>query len=336
MKQETMRSLKIGTLFRILDMASSVLSVVALLLIYNQVTENRNIDELNDMEWSLRTEKISKTPPPVQNDPAFSHGKLAVQVWPDICGGKLSHLFNSPFFPRFFDESHVISQTRAGLNKSNHGQRIYGFLQPIETGYYKFVLYSDHGSEFWFGANGSLASLKLAANVATRENRGRAPVGEIRFDSQISEEFLLEKGIKYPLEIIHLQGKEDDFVELHWIRPGKHYLEVITSEYISHSKDLQSVSQTANSKVESERQLGVTKPYLVTFLTDSTVDRTLPACSYTLPASTKPDVPRFHGYETIKEVIKVTSESDEDWRENTEAKAVVDLFMAGLEKIYPK
>ncbi|KAL9965425.1 hypothetical protein ACROYT_G029224 [Oculina patagonica] len=335
MKQETMRSLKIRTLLRVLDTGASVLSILALVLIYNRLTENRNVNESNSFEWKP-TQEASKTPLPLQNDPAYSHGKLAVQVWSGICGGKLSHLFKSPFFPRFFDESYFISQTRAGLNKSNHGQRIYGFLHPPETGYYKFVLYSDDGSEFWFGANGSLTSLKLAASVASREKSGRAPVGEIRFNSQISEDFLLEKGNKYPMEIIHLQGTDTGFVELHWIRPGKHFLEVITSEYISHFTNLQLVSQTAISKVESESQSSVTKPYLVTFLTDSTVDRTLPVCSYTLPASTKPDVPRFHSYKAIKEVTMVASETDKDWRKNTEAKEVVDLFMAGLEKIFPK
>lgn len=294
------------------------------------------MSESSNLEWKLRTQEISKPPSLLQNYPAYSRGKLAVQVWPGICGGKLSHLFNSPFFPRFFDESYFISQTSAGLNKSNYGQRIYGFLHPPETGYYKFVLYSDDGSEFWFGANGSLSSLKLAASVASREKSGRAPVGEIHFDSQISEDFLLEKGNKYPLEIIHLQGTEADFVELHWIRPGRHFLETIKSEYISHSTALQSVSQTTISKVVSESQFSVNKPFLVTFLTDSTVDRTLPACSYTLPASTKPDVPRFHSYKAIKEVTMVTNGNEKDWRKSAEAKAVVDLFMAGLEKIFPK
>lgn len=329
-----MRSLRIKTLFQALDTVGRVLSVMAVVLIYNQVKENPSVSELNSLDLK-RTEVVSKTTSSVKNNSVYNHGKLAVQVWPNICGGKLWHLLNSPFFPRFFDESYFISQTRAVLNKSNYGQRIYGFLQPPETGYYKFVLYSDDGSEFWFGSNGTLASLKLAANVASREKTGRAPVGEIHFDSQISEDFLLEKGNRYPLEIIHLQGTDADFVELHWIRPGKHFLEVVTSEHISHSVNFQSVFQTANFKVESKSQSSLsTRPYLVTFLTDSTVERTLSTCSYTLPAPTKPGVARFHGYKTIKEVTVVTN--DKDWRGNTEAREVIDRYMAGLEKIFPK
>ena len=329
-----MRSLRIKTLFQILDTVGRVLSVMAVVLIYNQVKENPSVSESNNLD-SKRTQVVSKTASSVKNNFAYNHGKLAVQVWPNICGGKLWHLLNSPFFPKFFDESYFISQMRAVLNKSNYGQRIYGFLQPPETGYYKFVLYSDDGSEFWFGSNGTLASLKLAASVASREKTGRAPVGEIHFDSQISEDFLLEKGNRYPLEIIHLQGTEADFVELHWIRPGKHFLEVVSSDYISHSVNFQSVFQTANFKVASKSQSTLsTRPYLVTFLTDSTVERTLSTCSYTLPAPTKPDVPRFHGYKTIEEVTMVTN--DKDWRGNIEAREVVDRYMAGLEKIFPK
>ena len=330
-----MRSLRIKKLFHILDTVGSVLSVLAVVLIYNQVKENPSISQPDSSDWK-RTQVVSKTTSTtVKNNSVYNDGKLAVQVWPNICGGKLWHLLNSPFFPRFFEESDFISQTRAVLNKSNYGQRIYGFLQPPETGYYKFVLYSDDGSEFWFGSNGTLASLKLTASVASREKTGRAPVGEIHFDSQISEDFLLERGNRYPLEIIHLQGTEADFVELHWIRPGKHFLEVITSEFISHSVNFESVFQTANFKVASKSQLSFsTRPYLVTFLTDSTVERTLSTCSYTFPAPTKPDVPRFHGYKTIKEVTVVTN--DKDWRGNMEAREVIDRYMAGLEKIFPK
>lgn len=335
-----MRSLKIRNFLRVLDTVSSVLSVIALLLIYNRVRENQEKTESNSLEWKW-TQQVSKTSQSsLEHDPASSHGKLAVQLWPNICGGKLSQLFNSPFFPRFYEESHLISQTSAQRNVNNYGQRIFGYLHPPETGYYKFVLYSDDGSEFWFGTNTSLASLKLAASVASREEIGSAPVGKIRFNSQISEDFLLEKGNKYPLEIIHLQGTEADFVELHWIRPGKHFLEIIKSDHISHSTELQSISRTAISKVASESQSSANqvpiKPYLVTFLTDSTVEHTLPACGYTLPVSTKPDVPRFHAYRAIKEVTTVTNENSKHWRENTEAKTVVDLFMAGLEKIFPK
>ena len=329
-----MRSLKIKTVFRILDTVGQVLSVLALVLIYSQVKENPSGSEPYGLEWKL-AQDVSKTTLSVKNNSVYNHGKLAVQVWPNICGGKLWHLLNSPFFPRFFDESYFISQTKAVLNKNNYGQRIYGYLQPPETGYYKFVLYSDDGSEFWFGSNGTLASLKLAASVSSREKIGRAPVGEIHFDSQISEDFLLEKGNRYPLEIIHLQGTEADFVELHWIRPGKHFLEVVTSEYISHSANFQSVFQTTAFKVASKSQSSfITRPYLVTFLTDSTVERTLSTCSYTLPVFTKPDVPRFHGYKTINEVTMVTN--DKDWKGDTEAREVIDRYKAGLEKIFPK
>lgn len=329
-----MRSLRIKTLFQILDSVGKVLSVIAVVLIYNEVKENPSISEQNSLDY-MRTQVVSKTTSSVKNNSVYNHGKLAVQVWSNICGGKLWHLLNSPFFPRFFDGSYFISQARAALNKNNYGQRIYGFLQPPETGYYKFVLYSDDGSEFWFGLNGTLASLKLAASVASREKTGRAPVGEIHFDSQISEDFLLERGNRYPLEIIHLQGTETDFVELHWIRPGKHFLEVVTSEFISHSGNFQSVFQTANLKVASKSQSSFsTRPYLVTFLTDSTVERSLSTCSYTLPAPTKPDVPRFHGYKTIKEVTIITN--DKDWRGNIEAREVIDRYMAGLEKVFPK
>ena len=333
-----MRSSKIKNFFRILDTLSSVLSVLAVLLIYHRLTEN-HLNVFNNMEWKKAQEDMEANPS-TTNNPKDTNivGQLAVQVWPNVCGGKLSNLFNSPFFPRFSEESYFISKSRAQLNKTNYGQRIVGYLHPKETGYYKFVLYSDDGSEFWFSTNESTTSLKLTASVGSRDRIGSAPVGEIRFESQISEDFLLEKGNKYPLEIIHLQGTEADFVELQWIRPGKHYLEIITSEYISHSTDFQSSSKTTSLKAAmSQPSVAMaTKFYLVAFLTDSIVKNTLPVCSYTLPVSIKPEVPRFHAFRDVKEVTIVTNEKGENWKANKEAKKVVELFMAGLEKIFPK
>ena len=329
--------MRISKIIRILDTVSSVLSVLALLLIYHRITDS-DFSRLNDLEWK-ETQKDFEASSSLLNDPESDiDGKLAVQVWPNICGGKLSNLINSPFFPRFSENSYFITETRASLNINNYGQRILGYLRPKETGYYKFVLYSDDGSEFWFGSNESVASLELAASVAARDMIGSVPVGEIRYQSQITDDFLLEKGNKYALEIIHLQGTEADFVELHWIRPGKHYLEVITSEYISHSPNFESTSRTAISTVqESHSSVSLTtKFYLVAFLTEGTMKKTLPTCSFTLPVSTKPEVPRFHAYGEVKEITIVTNEKDADWRANKEARKVVDLFMAGLEKIFPK
>ena len=335
----TMQTLKIKNFLRILDTSSSVLSVLAVLLIFHHMTENYS-NGLNKIERKNPKADLKGSRSHALNDSNndIANGNLAVQVWPNICGGKLLNLISSPFFPRFFEESYFISQTRSQQHQTNYGQRITGYLHPKETGYYKFVLYSDDGSEFWFGTNESMASLKLAASVASRGTVGSASVGEIRYDSQISEDFLLEKGNKYPLEIIHIQSTELDFVELHWIRPGKHYLELITSEYISHSPNLQSGYKTTSLK-GTERTSSVvmaTKFFLVAFLTDGTVKNTLPVCDYALLVLPKLDVTRFHAFREVKEVTIVANEKDTNWRENKEAEKVVELFMAGLQKIHPK
>ena len=332
-----MRGSKTKVIFRILDTLSSVLSLLALLLVYRRITDS-DFSLFNNLESKTRQNDFETTPTQENDLNRYNNGKLAVEVWPNICGGKLSNLYNSPFFPRFAEKSHFISETKTKLNESNYGQRIAGYLQPKETGYYKFVLYSDDGSEFWFGSNVRLTSLKLAASVASRDRIGSAPVGEIRYDSQITDDFLLEKGNKYPLEIIHLQGTEADFVELHWIQPGKHYLEVITSEYISHLSNSHPVSKIAvSSDAESQSTVAVTtKFYLVAFLTEGIVKNILPTCNFVLPASTKPEVARFHAYREVKEVTIVTNDKEGNWTKNKEAKRLADLFMARLGKIFPR
>lgn len=330
-----MRTLKVRKLRRIIDAIFTVFSVFGLLIIYLQL-KKRYLSVANTSD--LKNAEDFQTSPPGLHyaDDNVVNGKLAVQVWRDICGGKLSNLVNSPLFPRFSEESYFISETRAKRDQNNFGQRIVGYLKPKETGYYKFVLYSDDGSELWIGTNGSLGSLRLAASVASRDRIGSASIGEIRFESQISEDFLLEKGNRYPLEIIHIQGLEAAFVELHWIRPGKHYLELITSEYISHSTNFRQTSKFNEAKNEASQPVAfkTTNFYLVAFLTEGIVKRTLPVCDNILPIST--GLKTAHTIPDVEEVTVVTNAEDANWRESKEAKKIVDLFMEGLERIFPK
>jgi len=82
MKKDTMRSSKIKNFFRILDTLSSVLSVLAVLLIYHRLTEN-HLNVFNNMEWRKAQEDMEANPS-TTNNPKDTNivGQLAVQVWP--------------------------------------------------------------------------------------------------------------------------------------------------------------------------------------------------------------------------------------------------------------
>ena len=332
-----MRTPKIKNMLRILDSISSVFSILALLFIYEQL-KGKYFSVRNKMDSKGNAKDFQKSSQALYHvDSNIVNGKLAVEVWNDICGGKLSSLLNSPFFPQFSDEMYFISETTAKINRTNVGQRIEGCLIPKETGYYKFVLYSNVGSEFWFGANESLGSLKLAASVASRDNMGGASVGKIRFDSQISDDFFLERGSVYPLEIIHIQGSEVDFVELHWIRPGKHYLELVTSEYLSHFANFPQTSKIAKPRKPSRSAVAMkTNFHLLAFLTEGIAKRILPVCENELPVLTRPDTASIHNQSKVEEITLITDAKNADWRENKEVKNIVQLFKEGLEKKFPR
>ena len=337
MKKDAMRSLKIKDMSRILDSISSIFSILALMFIY-QLLKGKYFSVTNKIDSKENAKDFQKSSQALYYfDCNIVYGKLAVEVWNDICGRKLSNLVNSPFFPQFSDEVYFISGTAAKINRANVGQRVKGYLIPKETGYYKFVLYSNAGSELWFGANESLGSLKLAASVASRDSVGGAPVGKIRYDSQISDDFFLERGNMYPLEMIHIQGSKVDFVELHWIRPGKHYLELITSEYLSHFENFPQTSKIARPR-KPTRPAVVTKTnfHLLAFLTEGIAKRILPVCESTLPVLTRPDIGSIHDQSEVEEITMITDAKNEDWRENKEAENVVQLFMKGMEKKFPR
>ena len=332
-----MRGLKIKDMSRILDSISSVFSILALMFIYQQL-KGKYFSETNKIYSKENAKDFQKSSQALYYfDGNIVNGKLAVEVWSDICGRKLLSLVNSPFFPQFSDEVYFISETAAKINRTNVGQWVKGYLISKETGYYKFVLYSNAGSELWFGANESLGSLKLAASVASRNSMGGAPVGKIRYDSQISDDFFLERGNMYPLEMIHIQGSKDDFVELHWIRPGKHYLELITSEYLSHFANFPQTSKIARPR-KPTRPAVVTKTnfHLLAFLTEGIAKRILPVCESKLPVLTRPDVSSIHDQSEIEEITMITDAKNEDWRENKEAENVIQHFTKEMEQKFPK
>ena len=317
---------------RFCDGLVTVLAVLAMGFLFNRITGNHR----RFMILGKNTTRITANRQEEPHQTRAVQGRLGVQVWKNICGGKMANLLDSPFFPKFFDESYFITQTRQQLNTSNYGQRIFGYLHPPETGYYKFVLYSDDGSEFWFGDTADLQHMKLAGSVASRQTIGSAPVGEIRYNTQLSGDFLLDYGTKYPFEIVHLQGTQSDFIELRWIRPGKNTLEVIGSKHVSCCDELQAISGIFRKFANAVNDKN--KFFLVAFLTERIVQRTLNTCDtpISLPAAAKPHLPRFHGYKAVEEMHAVTRDWGENWRSNSEAKTVVELFMLGLEKIFPR
>lgn len=269
---------------------------------------------------------------------------LKGQVWNHICGDNMQHMFNSPLFPYYPDEELLISRTYSKLGKNNYGRRIYGFISPPITGFYKFIIYSDDNSEFWLSDNHSVDGLRCLASVSSRADIGSAPSDEIRFKSQISEDIFLTSTMKYPVEILHYQKQELDFVELHWIIPGESSFKVIEKEFLSSTREVRplpkQILRQENPKVSSEDNFTNPKPafFHVALITEWIRKAALPVCSYKTESYIKRHVYRYHGHKILRTSTSLYSGAwihDGKIQPRDPVSTVVSLFMKALEKIFP-
>ena len=341
----------------------SVFGLIALLVHFTGITKRPLFEssESSDETYYRETREISAkqsdllyenlvTEPSMAERTVSKHlgeieGMLTVGVWNHVCGDSMQHLFNSPFFPANPDEEGYTSRTYSKLNKDNYGQRLYGYLSPRITGFYKFIIYSNDNSEFWLSDTDSVDGLTLLAYVSSRDQIGSAPSGEIRSQSQISEDVFLTGGVKYPVEILHYQGKELDFVELQWITPGEHNLKIIDQEFLSSTRQPREIPKQMLEKGAQRNSTGSNLAktghefFHVALLTDWIRKKAVPVCRHTTESYVKSHVYRYHGHAVIRPSVSIHRGAwilQGNVQVGGRVSSVVNLYMKALEKTYPR
>lgn len=127
-------------------------------------------------------------------------------------------LKNNPNFPDHPDRIEIISTFETPSNFGDgYGQRVYGWLEPPETGNYIFYLSSDDSSELYLSEDDSPANVRLIASEPLWNSSRdwltpfRRPNGE-----NISEPIYLEKGQQYYIEALHKEGAGGDHLAVTW------------------------------------------------------------------------------------------------------------------------
>ena len=99
-----------------------------------------------------------------------------------------------------------------------HGWQAIGYLQPPETGEYKFYLAANDFAELWLSTDDSAANaIKIAEiNYGSAQREFREWGGETRISGLIT----LEKGKRYYLEVIAKDNNSGDHMSVAWKIPG--------------------------------------------------------------------------------------------------------------------
>lgn len=158
---------------------------------------------------------------------------LNAHVWCELCLKITLELCRYPLFPHAPTARDTIATTRIRRRSKLFGQRIFGFIEPPTSGFYRFELSASDVSELWLSADHRWENAKRIArvdrNITTGSSEGKSPTS----GTQTSDKINLEQGRQYFLDIINLQSKQDGFLEVRWKRPQNDSFEVIDSNYLS-------------------------------------------------------------------------------------------------------
>lgn len=262
-------------------------------------------------------------------------GAIAVHEWKYLCKGSLQHLFKSTVFPKHPDTIYFVDKSLISSRNQNSGRRLSGYLHVPESGVYMFRLRSSGGSELWLSESKHHKDLELVAKGYTENTESK-----IEQEFQYSTEIFLNEDLSHPVEIFHF----GDFLEVYWIKPGKHEFQVIGEKHISH--DTKSLGHEVlasclyKNKNKEMDEKTVLKFSLISFISPAWVrNKAMPVCSFGLEegvSATKES--RFAVLKTNVEVVYSDPDGYElqTWKEKPEVRYLVEFYMKGLEKAYPK
>ena len=160
---------------------------------------------------------------------------LNIYTWRGVCGVDIRNLKQYLFFPRYPDESVIkfVSDFQIEDNSVDYGKQIFGFVQPPESGLYRFAIASDDESELWFSLSEDPSEKQLIARVFKEGESAWTEKNELnKYPKQISEHFTLADK-KYYIEVFLKQGVALGFVQVYWKRSTEKNFRIISSEYLS-------------------------------------------------------------------------------------------------------
>lgn len=158
-------------------------------------------------------------------------GSITRQVWLEIPGSRLSDLTNSPRYPDNPDFTDNLPKFEAPSDwDNNYGQRIVGYILPPISGNYLFFLSADDQAEVSLNTSdesfNNLKPIITLAKATSYRNWSYYP-------EQRSLSIRLEKGRRYPVQILHKESTGSDHLELAWKLPGSSKIEVIDGTYLA-------------------------------------------------------------------------------------------------------
>jgi len=161
----------------------------------------------------------------------FGTGKINRDTWTGITGLTVNLLTSSPKFPDNPDIKAFSANFEAPTNfGDDFGTRMYGYLCPPVSGYYKFWISSDDNSQLWLSSDKNPENKKRIAYISGES--WTTPRDLYKYSSQESQYIFLEGGKEHYMEALQKEGPYGDNLSVSWKMPGVE-IDVIKGEFLS-------------------------------------------------------------------------------------------------------
>ncbi len=145
-----------------------------------------------------------------------SRGFLRREVFTGISGTTVADLVNNTRFPDSPDQTGYLVRFEAPSNVTeNYGQRVFGWLLPPATGFYRFFLSSDDSSALFLSSDADPVNATTVATMTsiTASSRNWATAAQ-------TSPIWLEAGHSYYVEAQMKEATGNDHLAVAWQLPG--------------------------------------------------------------------------------------------------------------------
>ena len=150
------------------------------------------------------------------------------ELWEGIEGNRVRDLIWDSSFPGSPTSERRLSCLDTPLSTSDqYASRIRGYIVPKKDGRYRFFLAGDNNCQLWFSESRSPFEKELVSEI----NEWTTLRDYDDYQCQISGWIELKRQHRYYFEVLHKEGRMEDYVSVSWEREGD-ARRLITSEYL--------------------------------------------------------------------------------------------------------
>jgi regulation of enolase protein 1 (concanavalin A-like superfamily) len=158
--------------------------------------------------------------------------KIVSQWWFNITGGSVTNLTSNANYPDNPTGTELRDDFQGyGENQYDYyGMRVYGWLNPPQSGDYTFWIAANDAGECWLSTDADPANAKMICSVPN--GSGGDPRQWDGDTAQKSAPITLQAGQKYFIMALQKDGTGRDHVAVAWQGPGIGGQAVISSQYV--------------------------------------------------------------------------------------------------------